>query len=93
MTRPMGRLSACKSCAAPIVFARLDTGRLIPLNPLPNPAGNVAVFRAAAGRNLTAYVLSKTHPLEAGFVRAMPHAATCEAKPSKPKAPEPEALF
>ena len=34
----------CKECANPIVFARLDTGRLIPLDPMPNPRGNVAVM-------------------------------------------------
>ena len=80
--RPLGRLAECHECSAPIVFARLDTGKAIPLDPLPNPAGNVAVLRV--GHTLQGYVVSARRPFASPYVRAMPHHASCEALPRKP---------
>jgi hypothetical protein len=35
--------SRCRSCGAPIIWARTTTGKLMPLDAQPNPAGNVTV--------------------------------------------------
>lgn len=84
----------CRDCAAPIVFARLDSGKAIPLDPMPNPRGNVAC-QLIAGR-LHGHVLSETRPYPYGnltdAVRMTPHAATCPERKGPAKAkPVPDA--
>lgn len=96
MTRalPGVRMADCQECAVPIVFALLDTGKRIPLNPLPDPKGNVAC--RIVGGNLRGFVVSRDRlPGAAHPVRMIPHFSTCEArKPSpKPAAPADPALF
>lgn len=78
------RLATCRECGRPIVFARVSnkTGRppgRMPLNPDPDPDGNVAVYRDAAGA-LVARVVGKGGPC-LGYERLMmPHFATCEKR-------------
>lgn len=83
----------CKECANPIVFARLDTGKLIPLDPMPNDRGNVAVMRI--GNQLHGYVISAKHPhTDARYQRAIPHAATCPERKGPAKAsPDPDPVL
>lgn len=83
--RPRGRLSECRDCADPIVFAQLDTGSRIPLNPLPNGAGNVAV--RLVGGALHGYVIADAKPYRPDHDRMMPHAATCRSRPAREPAP------
>lgn len=96
MKRPPVRMSECRACAAPIVWCLLDTGKRIPLNPLPDEKrGNVACH--IAGGNLHGFVISRDHrpgPLDP--LRMVPHHATCEehqrTTKSTPAEPDP-ALF
>ena len=78
------RLAVCRECGKPVVFARVSNkagkppGRM-PLNPDPDPAGNVAVYRDVAGA-LVARVVGKGGPC-LGYERLMmPHFATCEKR-------------
>lgn len=93
--RPAVRLATCKGCAAPIVFALLDTGKRIPLNPVPDPdRGNVACH--VAGGNLHGFVIScdrRPGPMDSW--RMVPHFSTCEArkKSHKPAASPPDAAL
>lgn len=80
-------MSDCRECAAPIRFVRLDTGRALPVDPLPNAAGNVCARRL--GNGLNGYVISKEHGADPHFLRFMPHHATCENRTRTAKAPEP----
>jgi hypothetical protein len=82
------RLCECRSCGDPIRFVQLPSGKAMPVNPLQNPAGNVAaIFR---GGKLHGHVISKEHPAPLDWRRYTAHYATCEAKPAKPeKAPTP----
>lgn len=83
MSRPPTR--PCQHCAEPIVFAITAAGRRQPLNPDPDPAGNVAVLRDATG-TLRARVPSPDLPLM-GYERLhMPHAATCTRTRRRPAA-------
>ena len=66
--------TTCKTCFAPITFVRLGSGRVIPIDHAPHPAGNVAV---SDDTPRTAYVLSREHPLIDGYTLHMPHHATC----------------
>ena len=84
--------ATCRICQDPIIFALVGNreGRppsRMPLNPQPDPAGNVAVYRDAQ-RTLVGRVLGKDdHVL--GYERLMmPHFATC-AKPEPPAKPPP----
>ncbi|TAJ21795.1 MAG: hypothetical protein EPO65_00410 [Dehalococcoidia bacterium] len=60
----------------------------MPLDPVENPAGNVAARVLPSSRQLVARVLCKdeTHDRTTEF-RAMPHAATCTPPPPGPDAP------
>lgn len=89
------RLYDCRDCHEPIRFVRMrDTGRLVPVNPVPDQAGTV--FARLAGVALVGLVTSRDHrpgPLDP--YRFVPHHATCEARKSSSKPPaEPHpALF
>jgi hypothetical protein len=90
------RLSECRACHAPIRFVQLDTsGKALPVDPQPNPRGNVAAHLAGGTRGLAllGFVISRDRlPGARDPFRFVPHYATCEAltKPAKP-APAPDA--
>lgn len=90
------KLSECRGCHDPIRFVRLDTsGKALPVNPAPDPAGNVAA--CMTGGALHGFVISKDRRPGVGHaLRFTAHHATCSAidrRPAKPK-PEPDpALF
>lgn len=73
---------ASPQCAQPIVFAVVASQRgkpsRMPLDPDPNPEGNVACFRDGGGR-LVGRVLAKDQQPVAYEKRYMPHFATCKA--------------
>lgn len=77
----------CRTCGQPVLVATTAAGRSQPLNPEPDPAGNVALYRDGAGTwrarvptpDVPAHPWEKTH---------MPHHATCPGPPA-PKAPTP----
>lgn len=81
-----GRRLRCVLCKDPIVFARTvrsETGRggkMMPLNPTTDAAGNVAVRVIDSTRGiLTARVLGADDGLDTHTeLRAMPHFATCK---------------
>lgn len=75
-------MTICHDCHAQIRFVRLDTGRPIPIDPIPYPdKGNVAA--KPQGTTLVGYVISKAKPLKAGYETYMPHRASC--RPDKPR--------
>lgn len=94
MTTQLPRLAECHSCHDPIRFVELDTGKAMPVQPMPHPTGNVCA-RVIAGR-LYGFVISREKPARPSDLLFRPHYATCSAvdrTPAKPK-PEPHpALF
>ncbi|MEJ7724323.1 MAG: hypothetical protein WKF64_08465 [Ilumatobacteraceae bacterium] len=70
-------MSACRSCAAAIVWAVTDNGKRIPLDAHPTPAGSVRLHDTVPPR---AVVVGATidlfDPTDDG-TRYMPHHATC----------------
>lgn len=94
MTTRLPRLSECRTCKDPIRFVALDTGKAMPVNPMPDVTGNVAA-RMIAGR-LHGFVISHAKPAGPRDLRFRPHYATCgeaQRKPAKPKPEPPPALF
>jgi len=63
-------MSRCTSCDGRILWARTPKGKLIPLDPLPDPRGNM-VLEGTTARVATA----ADFPLDGP--RYMPHWATC----------------
>lgn len=80
----------CHGCAAPIRFVVVGTlgggESILPVNPLPDPRGNV--FARRIGARLHGYVLSEGHGPDPNFLRFMPHAASCTDPPKPGPVPE-----
>ncbi|MFV2172279.1 hypothetical protein ACFHW2_12155 [Actinomadura sp. LOL_016] len=74
-----GRYPTCEACGESVIFAITRAGNRQPLNPAPDPDGNVLAYRDGTGtwrarslastREVPAYGHEKTY---------MPHFATCE---------------
>lgn len=78
----------CRRCPASIVFVAMDSGKLMPVDPLPDELGNVVCTRDELGRYLHGQVIPAGLPVPDGYVRFMPHFATC-ARPEDRSVPEP----
>ena len=78
MTISRHGLGTCSQCRQTIRWSMTEAGRRQPLNPEPDPAGNVV---ARLGANTTWYSRVPTTELpQASYERRfMPHAATCAA--------------
>ncbi len=71
--------AACDKCRAPVRWALTPLGKRIPLNPHPDPDGNVAAYRDGTGRWVARVLHKDEQPL--GWERRyMPHFATCTAR-------------
>lgn len=92
MNRPLlTRYAECQECCNPILFVLLNTGKRIPVDPIPNPRGNVAAMRI--GNNLHGHVIANNTTPNDRFTLHMPHHATCPDRPGpepkKPRDPDP----
>jgi hypothetical protein len=68
----------CRDCARPIRWTRTEAGRLLAVDPEPDPAGNTAVWRDGTGAVRSRRPTDEL-PL-CGWERLhMPHAASCPA--------------
>lgn len=66
----------CSTCRRPILWARTELGKPIPIDPAPRPDGNIVLRPIAVGAELLAHVLKKGE--ETGEQRYVSHFATCE---------------
>lgn len=66
-----GDVSVCRGCGAEIRWALTEAGRRIPLDAVPDPAGNIELVKAGAR------VIGPPGMLPDDRVRWMPHHATC----------------
>ncbi len=67
----------CKRCSAPIVFALMTTGRTMPVDPVPNPNGNVVLYRNAKTGEVSGRVVTTAEPLRPGEQLRTSHFQTC----------------
>lgn len=67
----------CKSCGATVLWARLASGKLAPINPTPCPDGNVQLFRRPDG-TVYGLVLAKDQRPPGAIMRKS-HFADCPA--------------
>lgn len=76
------KTTACRSCKAPVIWARTKGGKYIPLDAKPDAKGNVAVVERTDHDGCVAYdaVMRKvgtTQPTLGFEPLYMPHHATC----------------
>lgn len=70
----------CRTCRAPVVWAVLPSGRRIPLDPEPDPAGRVRLEAIGPGTDRAAVVLNTGDAEDAraaGEALYTSHFATC----------------
>ena len=78
MPSGLPRLSECRECQTPIRFVRLESGKAMPVDPMPSPSGNIAARRNA--HQLEGFVISRDRqPGGTYSLRFRAHYATCEA--------------
>jgi len=90
-------MPACRECYQPIIFVEVFSKRReqnsnMPVDPRPNPEGNVAVLRDPVDRRLRGRVLGRGSEPGRGEVLYMPHKASCpvEARLRAQKAAQPQ---
>jgi hypothetical protein len=88
MPRPNGQ---CRTCRQPVLLATTTAGRLQPLNPEPDQAGNVALYRDGAGTWRARVPTDELPALPYEHVH-MPHHATCKGPTPLPPPRTPTAL-
>lgn len=66
--------ATCRSCHAPIWWLVTEAGKRMPVNPTPDPSGNLAVKGCGF---LGFRVLKADEDLAAGETRHVSHFATC----------------
>lgn len=70
----------CRECGAPIKFVKaITTGRLIPVDAVPDEGGNV-IARRGPDSKLVGRALTKDERVAEGVLVFMPHHATCEVQ-------------
>ena len=67
-------MSNCRACAAPLLWVKTRSGKNMPLDEKPNPAGNVVLD---AGRRAMVLTDLDKQMLRENDVLYMPHHATC----------------
>lgn len=67
-------MSACRSCGAPMRWARTSNGKAMPLDAEPDDTGNVVIIDGHAETHISAGRAEEVRP---GMPRYMPHHATC----------------
>lgn len=92
-------MSACKKpgCGMPIRFVQDErTGKRRPVDAAPDDDGNVVARRLTGVDIYVGHTLAPGEPAPAGWVRFMPHQATCRARGRRRKrttSPAPQTLF
>ncbi|MGW2985433.1 hypothetical protein [Streptomyces goshikiensis] len=84
MTRP--DLARCDSCSDAILWTITARGKRQPVNPDPDAAGNLAVYRDGLGTYRSRGLTADRPAVESYEWQAMPHAATCRRPGPPPNA-------
>jgi len=73
-------MTTCKSCKAPIFWAVTDDGKNIPMDPDPNPDGNLVVVEEEGGPEVRGAKVTKARTpglFDRHLPRYMAHWVTC----------------
>lgn len=96
-------MSACRKCSSPIRFVHnTESGKRIPVDPVPDESGNVlaqvkairSTTGAITGTELIGHPRHKGEETPTGWALFMPHYATCRARITRGRgSPRPQTLF
>jgi ferric-dicitrate binding protein FerR (iron transport regulator) len=75
MTAPLHDPKRCRSCQAPIFWARTEAGRAMPVDAAPTPDGRVVLYDR--GGTVMARTLKEGEQLRPGEKGRRPHHQTC----------------
>lgn len=80
----------CKECGATLRFVKMRTGKAMPVDPVPDPRGNVAALRGTGGRYVDGRVITAADPAAVGEVVFNAHWNSCPmGRRKKAAAPKP----
>lgn len=80
-----GDLSRCKACATTVLWVRMPSGKVMPVNPVPDDEGNVTAMRDGRGVWVGHVLKADERPMPYEK-RFMPHFATCGAVEARKQA-------
>jgi hypothetical protein len=81
-------MARCRECDTKIMFVRIETtGRAMPVDPFPDPDGNVYARHTTTPGGLLGHVTKHDEPLPEGWRIYMPHFASCPMRPKGEPAP------
>lgn len=83
-------MSSCRDCHQAIMFVRMeDGGKALPIDPFPDPDGNVLARFVTPPGGLLGHVAHAGEPVPEGWRIYMPHFASCPARqhPNNPTKP------
>lgn len=86
----------CRACWGPLRWIQMESGRMVPVDPVPTPrTGDVAARPTGTNRYAAGYLLTERRPLRDGFVRFDSHRRTCDMRRRPKSAPKatPTPLF
>jgi hypothetical protein len=83
---PAPHPGTCRTCRRPVLFVRMPSGKLAPVDPEPNTEGRIAAMRDVTGQ-LSGVQLKKGSNPTPGERLYMSHFATC-SKPQLQPVPE-----
>lgn len=80
-------MTHCRDCDGQIMFVRIDnstTGKPMPVDPFPDPDGNVYAHYSREISGLLGHVATAGEQLPDGWRVYMPHFASCPARAARP---------
>lgn len=77
----MGLPRTCPACSGTLRWIQMESGRMVPVDPVPTPkTGTVAARRAGDNRYAAGYTITPRNPLRDGFTLFDPHRLVCDMK-------------
>lgn len=71
-------MTLCRGCGAEIIFVKLDTGKIIPIDPEPdNEAGNICAAAFPGREHWAGFTMAAWRMIPDGWQRYRTHFATC----------------
>lgn len=88
----------CRDCGAVVRWVKTRAGKSMPVNPVPDPRGNIAATLVAGGRYVDGRVITKLDPAALGETVFRAHWADCPrgertTRPKPKPTPTQEPMF
>lgn len=71
----------CRACSGTLRWVEMESGRHLPVDPVPTPRTGDIAARLVGNRYVAGYKISRLRPLLPGYTRFDSHYRTCDMKP------------